>query len=172
MSWSTIIWFSLNFVFFLQENVGHSFFGQHPDNSVEHEYFSIFVDKCTVKFIIGVFQRNAKIKTKTCMLKKLLLGKLIKTNNCLANNIKTVRISFQLMKFPEGDVASFLVLGSKNCYLINLTQKIKCRCHMFVCPSCTFCQAGSGGIADYPSGEQCERCGNLWYFVVTFGSLW
>ena len=48
------------------------FFGWYPDNWVIDEYVSIFVDKCTVKFIMGVFQGNAKLK-----IQKPACGKII-----------------------------------------------------------------------------------------------
>ena len=59
-SWSTKNWFSSNFAFIEQEKVGQFFFGQYPDDRVEKEYISIFLDKCTAMFVMGVWQGNAK----------------------------------------------------------------------------------------------------------------
>ena len=61
-SWSTKIWFSSCFAFFEHENVGLNFFGYYPDDRIEKEYVSIFVDKCTLMFVMGVWQGNAKLK--------------------------------------------------------------------------------------------------------------
>ena len=55
-------WFSLRFAFFEQEKVGIFFGGQYLDERVEKANVSIFVDKCTAMFVMGVFQGNAKIK--------------------------------------------------------------------------------------------------------------
>ena len=59
---STKIWFSLRFAFFEQEKVGSFFWGQYLDERVEKANVSIFVDKCTAMFFMGVFQGNAKKK--------------------------------------------------------------------------------------------------------------
>ena len=52
--------FSSYFAFIEHENVIINFFGQYPDNRVEKEYVLIFVGKCTVMFVMGVWQGNAK----------------------------------------------------------------------------------------------------------------
>jgi len=64
----------LRFAFFEQEKVGSFFWGQYLDERVEKANVSIFVDKCTAMFFMGVFQGNATTKNpKICMLKKLVL---------------------------------------------------------------------------------------------------
>ena len=50
------------FCFFKQEDFGQIFLGQYPDDRVEKENVSIFVDKCTVMFVMDVFQGNVNIK--------------------------------------------------------------------------------------------------------------
>ena len=47
---STKNWFSLRFAFFEEEKVGNFL-----DDPVEKANISIFVDKCTTMFVIGVF---------------------------------------------------------------------------------------------------------------------
>ena len=58
----TKIWFSSCFAFFEEGKVGRFFFWQYPNDRAEKENVSIFVDKCSVMFVIGVFQGNIKNK--------------------------------------------------------------------------------------------------------------
>ena len=52
---STQILLYLRFAFFEEEKVGNFFWGQYLDDPVEKTNVSIFVDKCTTMFVIGVF---------------------------------------------------------------------------------------------------------------------
>ena len=55
---STKIWFSSHFALFEQKKVGHFFIEHYPDDRVEEENVSIFVDKCIVMFVMGVFLKE------------------------------------------------------------------------------------------------------------------
>ena len=56
--------------FFLSKKVDQTLFGQYPDDRIEKENISIFVDKFTTMFVIGVFQGNAKIKLRNSNVEK------------------------------------------------------------------------------------------------------
>ena len=68
---SAKICFSSRFVFFEQEKVSNLFFWYYPEERLKKTNVSIFVDKCTVMFVMGVFQGNVKKKSENQHVEKI-----------------------------------------------------------------------------------------------------